>query len=204
MFSIGTQRTLARASSASAIQVRAWAAATMSGRASASLSAAARLIGRRTSSGSVGAVGRAGRSDSGEGRGGDADRGAGSGRGAGNVGEGVGKGADPGCAGSWAVHGEPRATKPSGRPRQAFPRGSPGLSSRGSLRPRPSGVNRGTPTPEGRRDVRIYRLIGSARSRGISGSVRVGQVCQILSFVDRATSSCSAHLVASSFLPQSL
>ena len=51
----GTQRTLARVNSASAIHTLAWAAATISGRASESLSAVARLIGRPTSLGSRGA-----------------------------------------------------------------------------------------------------------------------------------------------------
>src|SRR4051812_24253501 len=51
----GTQMTLARVSSASATQTPAWAAATTSGRASESRSAAARLIGNRRSLGSNGA-----------------------------------------------------------------------------------------------------------------------------------------------------
>src|SRR4051812_35444574 len=52
---LGTQRTLARVSSASAIHVLAWAAATTSGRASERRRAVARLIGNRTSVGSRGA-----------------------------------------------------------------------------------------------------------------------------------------------------
>src|SRR3954453_2647635 len=55
MLSTGTQMTLARVSSASATQVRAWAAATTSGRASESRSAVARLIGNRRSPGANGA-----------------------------------------------------------------------------------------------------------------------------------------------------
>src|SRR5512135_2483143 len=55
MLSVGTQRTLARVSSASATQTLAWAAATISGRASASRNAVARLIGNRRSVGAVGA-----------------------------------------------------------------------------------------------------------------------------------------------------
>src|SRR5262249_33076709 len=51
----GTQRTRARCSRASATQTLACAAATISGRASASRNAVARLIGKRTSVGSVGA-----------------------------------------------------------------------------------------------------------------------------------------------------
>src|SRR5579875_592283 len=49
MLSVGTQRTLARVSSASATQTPAWAAATTRGRASESRSAVARLIGNRKS-----------------------------------------------------------------------------------------------------------------------------------------------------------
>ena len=52
MLSAGTQRTLACVRSASAAQTRACAAATISGRASESRSAVARLIGNRTSVGS--------------------------------------------------------------------------------------------------------------------------------------------------------
>src|SRR4051812_47993690 len=55
MLTVGTQRTLARGGAASATQTLAWAAATMIGRASASLRAVARLIGNRRSEGSVGA-----------------------------------------------------------------------------------------------------------------------------------------------------
>ena len=51
----GTQRTLARVSCASATQTLAWAAATISGRASESRRAVARLIGKRRSVGSSGA-----------------------------------------------------------------------------------------------------------------------------------------------------
>ena len=51
MFSVGTQRTLARVSWASATQTLACAAATMSGLASESRSAVARLIGNLTSPG---------------------------------------------------------------------------------------------------------------------------------------------------------
>src|SRR5436305_1940056 len=51
----GTQRTLARVSSASATQTPAWAAATISGRASESRSAVARLIGNARSVGRTGA-----------------------------------------------------------------------------------------------------------------------------------------------------
>src|SRR5690349_2048662 len=54
MFSVGTQRTLARVSSASAIQTLACAAATTSGRASESRKAVARLIGNRRSVGNIG------------------------------------------------------------------------------------------------------------------------------------------------------
>ena len=53
--SVGTQRTLARVSWASATQTLAWAAATISGRASESRKAVARLIGKRRSVGSSGA-----------------------------------------------------------------------------------------------------------------------------------------------------
>ena len=52
---MGTQRTLARVSCASATQTLAWAAATISGRASESRKAVARLIGNRRSVGSSGA-----------------------------------------------------------------------------------------------------------------------------------------------------
>src|SRR5690349_19389086 len=55
MLSVGSQRTLARASSASATQTLACAAATTSGRASVSRRAVARLIGKRRSVGSRGA-----------------------------------------------------------------------------------------------------------------------------------------------------
>src|SRR5262245_55715932 len=55
MLSAGSQRTLARVSSASATQTLAWAAATISGRASESRRAVARLIGKRRSVGSTGA-----------------------------------------------------------------------------------------------------------------------------------------------------
>ena len=55
MLSVGTQRTLARVSSASATQTLACAAATISGRASESRRAVARLIGKRRSVGSSGA-----------------------------------------------------------------------------------------------------------------------------------------------------
>src|SRR4051812_49263078 len=55
MFSVGIQRTLARVSSASATQTLACAAATISGRASESRSAVARLIGNRRSVGIIGA-----------------------------------------------------------------------------------------------------------------------------------------------------
>ena len=48
---VGTQRTLARVSSASATHTLAWAAATMSGRASLNRSAVARLIGKPMSVG---------------------------------------------------------------------------------------------------------------------------------------------------------
>ena len=51
----GTQRTLARVSCASATQTLAWAAATISGRASESRRAVARLIGKRRSVDSSGA-----------------------------------------------------------------------------------------------------------------------------------------------------
>ena len=54
--SVGTQRTLARVSSASATQTLACAAATISGRASESRRAVARLIGKRRSVGSSGAA----------------------------------------------------------------------------------------------------------------------------------------------------
>ena len=56
MLSAGIQRTLARVSSASAIQVLACAAATIRGRASESRRAVARLIGNRRSVGSNGAA----------------------------------------------------------------------------------------------------------------------------------------------------
>src|SRR5271170_937720 len=55
MLSWGTQRTLARVSCASATQTLAWAAATISGRASESRKAVARLIGKPTSVDSKGA-----------------------------------------------------------------------------------------------------------------------------------------------------
>src|SRR5512142_1990341 len=55
MLSVGTQRTLARVSSASATQTLACAAATTNGRASESRSAVARLIGNRRSVGANGA-----------------------------------------------------------------------------------------------------------------------------------------------------
>ena len=56
MLRVGTQRTLARVSSASATHTLACAAATISGRASLSLSAVARLIGKRRSVDSSGAA----------------------------------------------------------------------------------------------------------------------------------------------------
>src|SRR3954451_12501759 len=56
MLRSGTQRTLAWVSSASATQTRAWAAATISGRASERRSAVARLIGNRRSVASSGAA----------------------------------------------------------------------------------------------------------------------------------------------------
>src|SRR5512135_2452653 len=66
MLSTGIQRTLARVSSASATQVLACAAATISGRASESRRAVARLIGNRKSVGANGvacSLGRVARGD---------------------------------------------------------------------------------------------------------------------------------------------
>src|SRR5437764_870547 len=74
MLRVGTQSSLARVSSASATQVRAWAAATTSGRASASFIAAARLIGNRRSPGANGAGLSVGRVASGEGSAGSGTR----------------------------------------------------------------------------------------------------------------------------------
>ena len=68
MLSVGTQRTLARVSSASATQTLACAAATISGRASESRKAVARLIGKRRSVGSSGAGLSSTLPDRGEGR----------------------------------------------------------------------------------------------------------------------------------------
>src|SRR5689334_19462892 len=67
MYRSGTQRILAWVSSASATQTRACAAATISGRASESRKAVARLIGKRTSVSSNGAKLSCGRVARGEG-----------------------------------------------------------------------------------------------------------------------------------------
>src|SRR4051794_4572819 len=67
MFRSGSQRALARGSSASATQTRAWAAATIRGRASDSRSAVARLIGNRRSFGAKGAASSLGLASRGDG-----------------------------------------------------------------------------------------------------------------------------------------